>query len=179
MTDATTTSIPIATRGYDAVYKLLHWLLTLLILAQIASGLLAPDITSIDTVEGTPWVWHLSLGPTILVVALLHLYWRLSHPVPVAMGIPSWQRSLARVTHIALTWLAVLTPLFGWFAASYNGVDARLFGFITLPRLPEWEMGEEIHVALVWIMIGFLALHVAGALQHWLIRRDRVMQRML
>ena len=175
----TTIRLPVAERGYDAVYKILHWLLTLLILGQAASGLLAPDITSIDTVDGTPWAWHLSLGPTILVVALLHLAWRWTHPVPVAGGIAAWQRNLARVTHTALAYLAVLTPFFGWFAASYNGVDAKLFGLITLPRLPEWEMGEELHVALVYITVLFLLLHVAGALYHWLIRRDHVMQRML
>jgi cytochrome b561 len=55
---------------------------------------------------------------------------------------------------------------------------------ITLPALAPngsaWghEAGD-IHNILVYVLLGFIVLHVVGALYHYFIRRDQIMQRML
>ena len=37
----------------------------------------------------------------------------------------------------------------------------------------------DIHDILVYVLLGFIVLHVLGALYHYFIKRDRVVQRML
>ena len=48
------------------------------------------------------------------------------------------------------------------------------------PKGSAWghEAGD-IHNILVYVLLGFIGLHVAGALYHYFVLRDRVMQRML
>ena len=40
----------------------------------------------------------------------------------------------------------------------------------------EWFFG--VHSLLIWVLVAAVALHVLGALKHWLIDRDQVLQRM-
>ena len=48
------------------------------------------------------------------------------------------------------------------------------------PNGSSWghEAGD-IHNILVYVLLGFIVLHVAGALYHYFVLRDRVLQRML
>jgi cytochrome b561 len=169
--------------GYDFVHRALHWILTVLVVGQFIAGLTMPDIDSVKTVEGA-WLGHLALGPTILVFAILQLVWRILRPVPIPFDLPRWQRVTARAVHDTMSLLLIVLPLLGWAAASSHGMDAKLFGFITLPRLaaektPWADTAGDIHIALVYVLLALVALHVAAALYHYFIRRDRVMQRMI
>jgi cytochrome b561 len=72
----------------------------------------------------------------------------------------------------------------GWIAAGYFGYTVHLFGLFTLPALAdntmEWAHAlGDVHAALTDELMGIVALHMAGALYHYFIVRDRVMQRML
>jgi len=44
---------------------------------------------------------------------------------------------------------------------------------------PLSEVFESVHVSLQYVLYAVVALHVAGALQHHLVRRDWVLRRML
>jgi cytochrome b561 len=72
----------------------------------------------------------------------------------------------------------------GWAAASYRGWETRLFALIPLPPLAEkgtrWAHDAgDVHVVLVYVLLGLIALHVAAALYHHVVQRDRVLARML
>jgi cytochrome b561 len=73
--------------------------------------------------------------------------------------------------------------MLGWAAANSRGWTVVLFGAVPLPALAPkgaaWahEAGD-IHNVLVYVLLGFIVLHVAGALYHYFVRRDQVMQRM-
>ena len=169
--------------GYDFIHRALHWILAVLVMGQFIAGLTMPDVDSIKTVEGA-WLWHLALGPTILVFAILNLIWRIMRPVPLPFDLPKWQRITARATHDTINLLLIVLPLLGWAAASSQGMDVKLFGFITLPPLapkktPWADTAGDIHIALVYVLLALVVLHVAAALHHYFIRRDRVMQRMV
>ena len=74
--------------------------------------------------------------------------------------------------------------MLGWVAAGYFGYTVHLFGLFTLPALAdntmEWAHAlGDVHAALTDELMGIVALHMAGALYHYFIVRDRVMQRML
>jgi cytochrome b561 len=169
--------------AYGVTAKVFHWLIFLLLAAQYAVGSIMPHIGRKTLDEGYV-AWHLSIGAAILLVIVLRLMWRLLFPVALPTGMPAWELLLSRITHLALYALVLVMTLLGWAAANARGWDVKLFGVITLPALvpngSHWghEAGD-IHNILVYVLLGFIALHVAGALYHYFIRRDRILQRML
>jgi cytochrome b561 len=78
----------------------------------------------------------------------------------------------------------VLVPLAGWTATSSCCGPVNLFWSVpmTLPVSGEESFAKAvfwIHYALAFTLLGLVALHVAGALQHHLVRRDDTLSRML
>jgi cytochrome b561 len=168
---------------YGVVAKLFHWLIVLLLAAQYAVGSIMPHIGRNTLTEG--WVnWHLSIGAAILFVIVLRFLWRLANPIPLSSELPPMEKTLARATHLTLYALVFIMTMLGWAAANSRGWTVVLFGAVPLPALASkgaaWahEAGD-IHSVLVYVLLGFIVLHVAGALYHYAVLRDRVMQRML
>jgi cytochrome b561 len=72
----------------------------------------------------------------------------------------------------------------GWAAANARGWDVKLLGLVTCRRwLPMDQAGAtrpgDIHNVLAYVLLGFIALHIAGALYHYFMKKDWVLQRML
>ena len=180
MTASTAASSP---RAYDPIAKALHWIIFLLLAAQYAVGSIMPHIGRKTPDES--WVaWHLSLGATILFFIVLKLAWRIVFPVPLAPGMPPWQRRLASATHGLLYLLVLGMVVLGWAAANARGWDVKIFGLLTLPAIAgngaRWaHTAGDIHDWLLYVLAGVIGLHVAGALYHSLVQRDQVLQRML
>jgi cytochrome b561 len=69
--------------------------------------------------------------------------------------------------------------------ASYRGLTVSLFGLFNIPRIiapraPGLGWTGDVHTLLSYYMLlTLIGLHVAAALYHWLVWRDRVLQRML
>jgi cytochrome b561 len=170
-------------RTYGVAAKFFHWLIFLLLAAQYAVGSIMPHIGGKTLDEG--WVaWHLSIGAAILFAIVLRLMWRLLHPVPLLTNTHPFEQRLARFTHWMLYLLVFAMTVLGWTAANARGWNVKLFGLITLPALApngsHWgHQAGDIHNILVYVLLGFILLHVAGALYHYFVLRDRVMQRML
>jgi len=171
------------TPGYGAVAKALHWLIFLLLAVQYAIGSIMPHIGRHTKDEG--WVaWHFSVGAAILFFIVIRLGWRLFHPVPQLPTVAPWERVLAGFTHWALYALVLAMTLLGWAATNSRGWDVKLFGTVTLPQLApngsRWghEAGD-IHNILVYVLLGFIILHVAGALYHQFVKQDALVARML
>ena len=169
--------------SYGAVAKILHWLIFALLAVQYAIGSIMPHIGRRTQDEG--WVsWHFSVGAAILFFIVLRLAWRLTHPVPQLATLAPWERVLSGLVHWALYLLVLTMTLLGWAATNARGWDVRLFGVVTLPAIApngsRWghEAGD-IHNILVYVLLGFIALHVAAALYHYFVKHDGVVARML
>jgi cytochrome b561 len=169
--------------GYGVVAKTLHWLIFALLAVQYAIGSIMPHIGRKTLNEG--WVnWHFSVGAAILFFIVIRLVWRLLHPVPQLATLAPWERVVSGLTHWALYLLVLAMTLLGWAATNSRGWDVNLFGIVTLPKISPtgsaWghECGD-IHNILVYVLLGFILLHVVGALYHHFIKHDRVVARML
>jgi len=129
---------------------------------------------------------HKSNGIILLVLTLVRIGWRLSHPVPaLPQGTPAWQAFVARMTQVGFYILLLAFPLSGWAASSAVGREILIHGLFNWPLLPI-EGGREvagrimdIHRMAAWGLYVLLALHVAGALKHHFIDRDQVLVGML
>jgi cytochrome b561 len=160
-----------------------HWLTVAILVVQYAIGWLMPDIKR-GMVPGTPMNLHMSIGMVALALVLVRLAWRLAHPVPPEAMLPAWQRRGAEAVHLLLYALLFATLLTGWFYASMRGWRITAFGVLPLPALTAEAspLGRAIgrwHETLTWALLTVIGLHVAAALAHALVLRDRVLQRML
>ena len=168
---------------YGPVAQVFHWLVVVLLVAQYLTELLPRLLPKSyeDAFVGS----HVSIGPTILLIMLLRLGWRLANPPPPAPRNlrPSLQ-VISRMTHWLFYVVLIVLPILGWISASAFGVTAYLFGFIALPGLvaKDQAFGDaigSIHGTIALALLALIALHISGAAYHALVKRDGVLQRML
>jgi cytochrome b561 len=128
--------------------------------------------------------FHVSFGILILILIVLRLAWRLTHPVAPESSLPRWQRLSSEAVHWLLYGLVLATTITGWLSASFRGWSISLFYLVRLPMLAsENESAAEAfdgwHQAMGWTLLVVIGIHVASAMAHIFIYRDRIMQRML
>ncbi len=168
---------------YGTTAKIFHWLIVALLTVQYPIGWLMPDLHRGMT-PGAPMTFHMSFGSVILVLIVLRFVWRVTHPVAPESRLPPWQRLSSEAVHWLLYVLVLATTITGWLFASFRGWSISLFYLVPLPMLASdsAEAGKAIdglHQAMELALLVVIGLHVAAALAHRFIYRDRIMQRML
>lgn len=167
---------------YGTTAKVLHWLVAALLLVQYLIGWLMPDIHRGP--PGTPMTLHISFGILILILVALRFAWRLAHPVAPESSLAPWQRLSSEAMHWLLYALVLATTLTGWLFASFRGWSVSFFYLVPLPMLASNNPAavkyiDGWHQAAEWTLLVAVGLHVAFALIHIVVYRDRIMQRML
>jgi cytochrome b561 len=168
---------------YGATAKVFHWLIVALLVVQYPIGWLMPDLHR-GMLPGAPMTFHVSFGILILALIVLRFAWRLTHPVAPESALPPWQRLGSEAVHWLLYALVLATTATGWLFASFRGWSISFFYLVQMPMLAadNAEAGKAIdglHQAAEWTLLAVIGLHVATALVHLFVYRDRVMQRML
>lgn len=168
---------------YGTTAKAFHWLIVALLLVQYLIGWLMPDIHR-GMKPGAGMTFHISFGISILIVIVLRLLWRLTHPVAPESTLPLWQRLSSELVHWMLYILVLATTLTGWLFASFRGWSVSYFYLFPVPMLASDNAAagkaiDGLHQAAEWTLLVFIGLHVLAALAHLFVYRDRVMQRML
>lgn len=170
--------------GWGLVSQLVHWLVALLILAQILLGLAAVG-WHLSPTKLSLFVWHKSVGMLVLVLVLWRLGWRAANPTPaLPQGMPRWERLAARGSHATLYVLMLALPVTGWVINSAANIPVKLFWVIPLPDItgPDkrlQEVSTSAHVALFIALAALVAVHIGAALRHHYLRHDDVLRRML
>lgn len=160
-----------------------HWLLALLILGSFAFGLYMVDLP-FSPARVKQYNWHKWAGITILALSALRLLWRLSHrPPALDSRTPSWQANASHAAHGLLYLLFFAAPLAGWTYSSAAGFPVVYFGLFQLPDLvargPELASTLKlVHRVLTYSLATLVVLHVAAALKHQWVDRDRLLARM-
>lgn len=179
---------------YSRVAVILHWLVAVLMIGNVIlawSVDYLPDERirlAIDT--------HKSIGITVLGLALLRVLWRLGHRPPTwpAGALTPMESRVSGWVHLGLYALMVLLPLSGWLHDSAWKAAAThpmtLFGVVPWPRFgfimdldpARKEMLHDLfgegHELLGYALYGLLGLHIAGALKHQWLDRQKALQRM-
>ena len=170
--------------SWSATARGLHWLMALLIVMQAVGGWVIKEMDS-SPLKADAMTAHKSLGITLLLLLIIRLLWRWTHPAPPPPeGSKPWEVLAARLSHIALYLLMVAVPLSGWLSASTSIVPWKLWWLLPWPRIAVpskdlHEIAEALHEGLIWAMALVLAAHVAAALYHHLVKRDPTLRRML
>jgi cytochrome b561 len=168
---------------YGTTAKVFHWLIVALLFAQYLIGWLMPGVHR-NMKPGAAMTFHVSIGLTILVLIVLRLAWRLAHPVVPESSLPAWQQLSSEAVHWLLYALVSATTITGWLFASFRGWSMSLFFLAPMPMLAAEDAAigktiDGLHQAMEWALLVVIGIHVAAALVHIFIYRDRIMQRML
>jgi cytochrome b561 len=168
---------------YGTPAKIFHWLIVALLVVQYPIGWLMPDLHR-NMQPGAPMTFHVSFGLTILLLIVLRLAWRLTHPVAPESSLPAWQRLSSEMVHWMLYVMVLATTITGWLFASYRGWTVSYFYLFRLPMLASDNAAagkaiDGLHQAAEWLLLGLIVFHIGAALAHIFIYRDRIMQRML
>ena len=129
---------------------------------------------------------HVSLGISILILSVVRLWWRISHPVPALPAtMKGWEKKISHVTHFIFYVLMIGLPLsglmsFGTEAAKDAVVaGATLFGSLPVPNLPNiGGIGGVVHGLGAKLGQFLVILHVLAALKHQLWDKDNLLKRM-
>ena len=169
-------------RAWGSVSKSLHWLIVLLILGQPLLAMYADSLSGLAKIA--PLALHKSLGITVLALAIIRLVWRWLNPVPSNVDLATWERALARLSHVALYALIFAMPLTGWMMSSARNFPVSWFNLVQLPDLVRpgretYELMHDLHGTLFAALVCVALLHIAGALKHHFIDKNDVLRRML
>ena len=169
---------------YGYVATTLHWVIVAGIIAQYFLAEAAEDREHEPAGIFAAAGLHNSIGIAILALAALRVLWRLVEVPPSRPEtMKSYERVLARVTHIAFYLLLFALPLTGWALATADQQTVSFFGLFDLPQLRLGTLTEdqleEVHEVLFNVLLGLAALHIAAALKHHFLDRDGVLRSML
>jgi cytochrome b561 len=170
--------------NYTPTARLLHWLTAALVVTMIVVGIVMTNMGDGPTKD---FLYHLhrSVGLVVLVVVLVRLVYRLTHPVPpLPADFPDILKLAARANHWAFYVLLIIQPLIGWIATSAYRAPIRFFWLFEVPPIwPENRALSEqlfaVHAVIGVTLAVLIAIHVAAALYHHFIRRDEVLLRMV
>ncbi|WP_432785011.1 Cytochrome b561 [Oligella sp. MSHR50489EDL] len=169
---------------YTSTAIFLHWLMALGLIGTLSLGLY---------MQGLPfspsklqfYSWHKWAGITLLLLAIVRLAWRLSHPAP---ALPAEMGALSKLGAHAIHWLLYLLmlaiPISGWLMSSAQGFSVMWFGIVPLPDLvaPDPDLGNlltKVHITLNYLLMASIVAHVGAALFHHFIKKDTVLKRMM
>jgi len=90
---------------------------------------------------------------------------------------------LAKAGHLGLYLLMVLLPVCGYVAVSGKGLPIELLGLLEIPALPVSKelakVFKELHEVLGNAMIALVVIHVAAAIFHAVVLKDKVLHSMV
>ncbi|RUQ82097.1 cytochrome b [Legionella septentrionalis] len=168
---------------YSTGSKWLHWLIASLVIILLAVSFFLEDVP--EQYQPVAYMIHKSLGLTVLFLMVLRLFWILyKGKPPLPQTVPAWQRLLARGVQYSFYVFLFAMPLSGWIMSVAAGRTPVYFGLfsVPLPISPDKELAKTmngVHETIAWVLIALVILHVAGALKHYFIDRDKVVQSML
>jgi cytochrome b561 len=170
--------------SWGAVARGLHWLIAALILAQFAIGSIAEEM-KLTPAKLDLFVWHKSIGVTVLLLAVLRLIWRIANPPPAPLpGTPDWEHRLASLAHWLIYVLVFAVPLSGWLVSDASRVPFKAYFLVSMPDFIATnhdlqEAAAEVHEALTTALLLLVIVHAAAALRHHFLLQDDVLRRML
>ena len=168
---------------YTTVAIALHWLIALLLITNLLSGLGRDWLEDVQGLDPMPL--HKSFGITILALSLFRLAWRLGHrPPALPAEMSGGMQRLARANHAFFYVIMIVLPLSGWIMSSAGKRPLEWFGFFDIPKFAvergsmAASFSHETHEILGILTAVLVVLHIGAALYHQFYRRDRVLDNM-
>jgi Cytochrome B561 len=166
---------------YSMVAIWLHWIIAILIIANIVIGIGHDPLG--DMIPGVMNI-HKSIGLTVLVLSVLALLWRLMNiPPPLPTTMSKRLKRAAAIMHRLLYALMIIMPLTGWIMSSAGPRPLNWFNLFDVPKFAVARGDAIVSIAgthgLLGLIFGALVIgHIGAALWHQFVRRDNLIARM-
>ncbi len=167
---------------YNRVAQAFHWVIAVLVIINLALGLLHGPLRDVVQVMPT----HKAIGLTVLVLTLGRIAWRFTWTKPpLARTVSPFARMLSSTVHFLFYVLLLALPLTGWIFTSPSRTPPSWFGLFDIPRLPVGKddpiagLAHTGHEVMGLLMLALAVLHVAAALRHQFILKDGLIRRMI
>ncbi|MEL6503985.1 MAG: YceI family protein [Pseudomonadota bacterium] len=177
-----------STLTYGLIHQLFHWATAVLIIALFIIAKYMDWLPTTTPEEVAEKVWwyslHKTVGLTLFAVALGRVLWALIQPHPKLLN-EGMEAFAARTVHWLLYGSIIAMPLLGWLHhAASEGYAPIWWPFgQNLPFIPKdtalSAFFGNAHHHMGFVLIGAIALHVAGAIKHAVIDKDVTFQRMV
>jgi len=167
----------------------LHWIVGVLIIILLITGLYMVEFGGNEL-----YLWHKAIGVVIILPVLFRIVTRINEGFPTPVSPQNkWVENLTKSTHLLLLIGTLLMPLSGFLMSALGGYGVYIWRIEIVERkihpldfekvVPINEMisslGQNIHYWIGYVMLATLTLHVAGALKHHFIEKDKTLARML
>ena len=166
--------------AYGRAAIAMHWVSAALILGLLAAGFIAAN-TADPAAKASILRLHAPLGITVLVLTLARLLWwaLADRKPPQPKGLPAWQSMSARLVHIGLMVATLGLAGSGIALFAWSGAGAIVMAGAPQPLPDFWDYPPRYaHAALARLAVILVALHIAAALYHQFVRKDRIFSRM-
>ncbi|MEX2520222.1 MAG: cytochrome b/b6 domain-containing protein [Paracoccaceae bacterium] len=176
---------------YAPIQRFLHWLIALLLIAMLIMGTVIDSygFEGLKAAFGMPatnliYKYHKTFGVVILALTLVRLAVRLRLGKPeYAQSLTLFEKMASGAVHRLFYLLLLAMPALGWLATGAGGFPVEFFNW-NLPALIDRDEALSktlygLHGVVGNLLLLLIALHVAGALNHALFKRDGLLRRML
>jgi len=158
---------------YSLSLKSAHWISALLILGMATTGMMYFWEISGQTAITV----HQIMGQALIVVLIWRLWAKFKSNRPDHAGHAVWERVLASAVQIALYGALFAFVITGYVSASALRETSLLFPVdFAFARSSVGEQFLNTHYTMKWVLLGLLALHIAGAVKHHFIDRDTTLK---
>jgi len=158
-------------RSYGTLRPWLHWIIALLILAMIPTGLVMAR-TLDDALRLDLYRAHLAIGWLLVALTAWRLVLRVRRPVPAPAGLAAWNRRLLHTVHWAIAVFPLLLAVSGMGTMLQNDLGPLLTAGEAPPARLDVEQAQIGHRVGAYLFGALLIVHVAGIVRHQLRRGD-------
>jgi cytochrome b561 len=168
-------------RKHSLFFKLMHWIMAILILSALILGLYMVDLKfSMEKVRLINY--HKWIGFSVLLLFIprvLSSFSGYSH-----LKVEKMEDKIAKLVHYLLYLTMFSTPFLGWLMSSAKGFPIVYLGYLKIPDLigADKDLGHILalaHKFSSYFLIFLLILHIGGAIMRQFVKKDPIITNMI
>lgn len=172
--------------SYGFFSRFNHWISALVIVSMYALGWWMVDLDYYNVwYQRAPFI-HKSTGILFTIFLSYRLIWRFMNTNVNAIETQStWEKELARVTHVLLYVLMIVLVLSGYLISTAKGDPINVFNWFEVPALFNIRSGfnlediaGDVHEIVANSLVIISGIHALAALKHHFIDKDNTLKRM-
>lgn len=168
---------------FGLVSTYIHWITAIMVFSLFGVGFWMVDLNYYSEWYRTAPYYHKAFGLTLFIVTLFRLIWKAVNPSPKELGDNVIEKKLAKLAHLGLYALLLITMISGYLISTADGRGIELFNLVTVPSLGEFfdnqeDIAGEIHEIAAYVIMITVGLHILAALKHHFMDKDDTLKRM-
>jgi cytochrome b561 len=165
--------------------RAIHWVSAILVISLFSVCLWMQSLDYYHDLYRTAPDLHRSFGILLMLLTVTRLIWYRVSAKPKPLSSHSRiERIASAAVHHSLMLLLFVMFISGYLITTAQGDSLYFFNIIGIPSVVNGianleDMAGDVHEVVAFCIIGLVLFHVAGALKHHFIDKDKTLKRML